>query len=400
MKEKKYYKQIGRSLVAIMAMMAVQTAQANDGVYFVSGNHLVPLQETNISIQKEVLTISLCDDGYASVDVQYEMLNNGPEKTITMGFEASTPYNDEAKINKNGVHPYIKDFSATMNGQTLPFRNGIAKVDEEGETDFTPLDMKKWREPRSTDPEGERGEALELYNPTTKEYTHFSYVYYFTAKFKQGVNTIHHTYRYQMSYGVSRAFEVPYWLTPAMRWANHKIDDFTLRVRADHATKHFLIDATCFDNKGFKVVDGKGKVRTLPKKEYRNELVEVVLRNGTIEWHGKNFTTTDDMSIRSADELFEPPLDTSMYYDSGPHYFPFFTFSESFLSNFGLNENDTIMIKRINRNLPYAHRGYVFKDAKLKEMFESQWWYMPEPQWVPKQEDFHPYEWKLINENK
>lgn len=32
---------------------------------------------------------------------------------------------------------------------------------------------------------------------------------------------IYHTYRYRISYSIGHTFEVPYWLTPAKRWANH-----------------------------------------------------------------------------------------------------------------------------------------------------------------------------------
>lgn len=52
-------------LVAVVMMMTL-TVGANDGVFFVNGNHLVPVQETDIALTKEVLTISLCDDGYGN----------------------------------------------------------------------------------------------------------------------------------------------------------------------------------------------------------------------------------------------------------------------------------------------------------------------------------------------
>ena len=91
--------------LAIVLLMAL-TARANDGVLYVNGNHLVPVQETDIALTKEVLTISLCDDGYAQVDVQYVLTNRGQEKTVTMGFEASAPYNDEAPFSPQGIHPY------------------------------------------------------------------------------------------------------------------------------------------------------------------------------------------------------------------------------------------------------------------------------------------------------
>ncbi|MBQ1649694.1 MAG: YARHG domain-containing protein, partial [Prevotella sp.] len=52
------------------------------------------------------------------------------------------------------------------------------------------------------------------------------------------------------------------------------------------------------------------------------------------------------------------------------------------------------------RNLPYANRGYVFKDKKLQKYFSSLWWYMPDPQWQASTADFTPREWQMINEGK
>ena len=53
--------------------------------------------------------------------------------------------------------------------------------------------------------------------------------------------------------------------------------------------------------------------------------------------------------------------------------------------------------KRILRNLPYAHRGYVFKSKELQKYFRQLWWYMPDPQWQPSTDDFKANEMKLIN---
>ena len=64
-------------LVVAVALLLTLMARANDGVFYVNGNHLVPVQETDIALSKEVLTISLCDDGYATVDVQYVLVNRG-----------------------------------------------------------------------------------------------------------------------------------------------------------------------------------------------------------------------------------------------------------------------------------------------------------------------------------
>lgn len=56
--------------------------------------------------------------------------------------------------------------------------------------------------------------------------------------------------------------------------------------------------------------------------------------------------------------------------------------------------------RRILRNLPYASRGYVFKDRHLNDLFSSQWWYMPDAEWTPSTEDFTKTEIQLIEENK
>ena len=35
--------------------------------------------------------------------------------------------------------------------------------------------------------------------------------------------------------------------------------------------------------------------------------------------------------------------------------------------------------KKILRNLPFAYRGYVFKDKMLQQFYDSTDWYMPDP---------------------
>ena len=74
-------------ILAMLCMAVSLPAAANDGIYYTKGNQLVPLQETDISVRCEVLTISLMDNGMARVDVQYEFWNPGGAKRLTMGFE-------------------------------------------------------------------------------------------------------------------------------------------------------------------------------------------------------------------------------------------------------------------------------------------------------------------------
>ena len=268
-------------MTVMVVWLLVLAARANDGVYYVNGNQLVPLVETDIAITKEVLTISLCDDGFARVDVQYVLMNRGKAKTVEMGFEAQGPYNDGTRMNPKGTHPHIFDFTATMNGERLTYRNGIIKG---GGEEFQALDLNIWKRT-----EDEAGDSDVLKNVNTGETTNFSYAYYFTANFKEGQNIVHHTYRYRMSFGVGRTFECPYWLTPATRWANGQIDDFTLRIKAENTAKHFAITPEeLFNGAQFVVTEGKGKVRHNRFGDYVS-CIEVALRNGTVEWHKKNF---------------------------------------------------------------------------------------------------------------
>ena len=361
----------------ILLLAICLTAAANDGVYYVNGSQLTPISETDISCAKEVLSIDICDDGFARVDVQYVFMNNGAEKTIDMGFEASAPYNDDSEFNPNGGHPHIFDFTVNLNGKTLSYTNSIVRMDSNFET----LDPKKWKVDTEAD-------GFQLVNTSTKESVEYAYAYVFKAHFNPGKNTIHHTYRYRMSHGVGRTFEVPYWLLPAKRWANHQIDDFTLRISTP-TWKQFLIEDNVFEGAQFRIVAGKGKIRHAPYKDIESH-TEIALKNGTVEWHKTNFDPKDNFTINSSDIycMFTDNYHLGDYYDRSDTYVPTW------------NPEDTAQEKRILRNLPYANRGYVFKDKGLREYFSNIWWYMPDPSWKQDTSDFTKKEWELVNQGK
>jgi len=375
----------------IFTALTSLAAYANDGVFFVNGNHLVPIQETEIALTKEVLTISLCDDGYAKVDVQYELTNRGKAKTVTMGFEANAPYNDDVAFNRQGIHPYIQDFTVEMNGKPLTYMNAVVKSEFHTECDFVPLNLEKWKsygEVKMPDGEDLPHNAL-LYDAELDSLIDFSYAYYFIARFQPGVNTVHHTYRYRMSYGVGRTFEVPYWLLPAMRWANRQIDDFTLRIQTPGTAKNFFVPDSIFSASTFVVTKGTGKIRKA--KQYDEVCTEFSLRDGIVEWHTTAFRPKDNMTIQSAERLHYDNFKLGTFYDRSEGYLP---------GSFILEAQKDKTTRRILRNLPYAHRGYVFKDKKLQKYFNQFWWYMPDPSWQKSTDDFTPREWKLINQGE
>lgn len=381
-----------RIILFVFAALAMTlTAWGNDGVFYVNGNQLVPIQETDIALTKEVLTISLGDDGYAKVDVQYVLTNNGKENTVTMGFEADAPYNDEVAFSKQGIHPYISDFTVEMNGERLTYLNAVVQAGHDKDCDFQPLNLQQWKS--YDEVKMRNGEELPnnslLYDSARDSLTSFAYAYYFVARFKPGQNTIHHTYRYRMSHGVGYTFEVPYWLMPAMRWANRQIDDFTLRIKATNTAKHFFVEGSLFAQSEFAVTEGTGKMKKT--KNWDNLYVEVALRNGTVEWHAQNFKPKANMNITSAESLYYDGFVLGTFYDRSDNYLP---------GSYLIEPDKSEAHRRILKNLPYASRGYVFKDKKLQKYFSRFWWYMPDPSWQPSTDDFTPREWKLINQGE
>ena len=380
-----------RFSIIVFLFAGMTAAWANDGVFFVNGNHLVPVQETDIELNREVLTISLCDDGYAMVDVQYVLTNRGKDKTVTMGFEAVAPYNDDVPFSPQGIHPYINDFTVVMNGQKLAYMNAVVPSKYNVDCDFQPLNLQQWKsygEVKMRDGEDLPDNSM-LYDASQDSLVGFAYAYYFIARFYPGKNTIHHTYRYRLSYGVGRTFEVPYSLMPAMRWANRQIDDFTLRIKATNTAKHFFVEDSLFAQEQFVVKEGLGKIR---KTKWYNELfTEIALRNGTVEWHALNYKPKGNMNIQSAERLHYDDFKLGTFYDRSDNYLP---------GSFMIDPKKSRERQRILSNLPYASRGYVFKDKKLKKYFSQFWWYMPDPQWQPDTSDFTAREWKLINEGE
>lgn len=246
-----------KRFATLLFLLSCLLAKANDGVYYTSGSFLIPVQETNIAVSKEVLTITIGEDGYAEVDVQYEFDNPKRAKTVLMAFEALAPYNAQATFNRQGIHPFIKDFTVTMNGKALTHRNAVVArkynpETEKFESDLNPLDLSEWLGYGEGLPDDQRYEDDAIYlknNPDSA--TSFAYAYYFDAPFRKGRNTVHHTYKYKMNEQVGEDFCVPYWLTPATRWANHQIDDFTLRI-IDERGNGFCMEDEIFEAASFK----------------------------------------------------------------------------------------------------------------------------------------------------
>lgn len=346
------------------------SGMANDGLFYTSGNQLVPLNESQISVSKEVLTIRLNANGTATVDVQYDFLNpEKEERCVTVGFVADAPQNFTGQQLQETEHPFIKDFTVEMNDTALSFRHATVANDSTfvNKLELKPLDLSLYEEDES-------GSGNYLTLQDTHLGTSISYVYYFQATFKPGLNHVHHRYTYTMAQNIYTHYQLDYKLSPALRWANHQIDDFTLRIESDGSPLHFFLnaasmkgaDAPAIVNAAGKKGYGKHQMRDIRSSEYdkqAQQMLEFFLRDAFVEIHAKDFKPEEELHLSAADcsesgIVCKPdPCKTSLIAAE----------SETPLSP---------LDKLAAKHYLEALQGKTFKNKKLQKYFDSRWWYL------------------------
>ena len=84
---------------------------ANDGAFYMNGNHLIPVNETQVELSKEILTIKR-EGRNILIDVDYTFYNPGKAKKVLMGFEAPMPRGAADFIYDRWImtrnHPYLE----------------------------------------------------------------------------------------------------------------------------------------------------------------------------------------------------------------------------------------------------------------------------------------------------
>jgi len=240
----------------LLFILITITLYSNDGAYTLSGNQLVPINESNISVKKEILTITRLDKGILDVKVEYTFFNPNKEKTIVVGFEAAEPEGDVETEPINGGHPYMKSFSVVMNGKKLDFK---------------------------------------INDNVKKE--NIAYVYYFNAPFKRGVNKVIHHYTFEHSSGAGLAYEFDYVLSAASRWAGEVIEDFTLII--DNGDKsEFQIVKSFFKNANEWKVDGL-MVDCFSDFYNKKPALQFYIRKSPIVFKKKNFKIEGELYLIS-----------------------------------------------------------------------------------------------------
>ena len=329
-------------------------ALANDGAFYVSGNTLMPLQETEISLRKEVLKFYVRDFRWMDVSVDFEFYNPGPEKTLLVGFV--TPPADGDVSDKDQAHPQIKDFVVMVNGSRLAYQMKRMK-----DTSFSADKLKI----EGTD-----------------------FVYYFKVNFKRGANKIRHTYRFRGGESVELQRDFDYQITTGKRWANKQIDDFELQLYLDNGI--FAIPATFREDKKLAAwrIAGDGTIDDTPRSWFGEESPQVRmvhLNSGYIALNVKNFQPDFDIMLGEynwgADWVkiwceFGQECTEQASLEKIVRYFtlePYAGVEDADLA--GLSDKELKYV----RNYFYAVRGYAFKDAETKNFYSQFFWYKPNP---------------------
>ena len=361
-----------KTLILLVMVLSFIGAKANDGVYYTSGNHLIPITETETSVKKEVLDIRRRDHKI-HVHVYYEFFNPGNEKTLLVGFEAMPPGGawdiTEEEYKKLTDHPYMHDFTVYINGERLDYQVSHVESAENGYYHNGKFDeLSKQRE-------------LELGREADfSEYIPYLFVYHFNATFKKGLNIVEHTYVFDESTYVGAEYDFDYVLTAANRWANNQIDDFTLNVDMGEL-ESFAIRPTFFKNANEWTIKGVG--RKSDGGEFYNNNPMFHMQRGGVSFQKKNFHPEGELEIYKLVPglamLWGDGANSSDVMDAVKRQYAqwnVWVFEEG--SDVALTKEE----KRIMKNLPFAYRGHVFKDKGLKAFFESTDWYIPNPDYI------------------
>ena len=377
-------------IIIIFCCLSTLFATANDGVFYAEGNQLIPITETDISVRKEVLTINRVDK-HLEVTVYYEFFNPVGEKELLVGFEAMSAYNGHDPMATFPAHPHIRNFKVVMNGEPLHYEIAHVTGMNEESTNYARLPYVKNGQIQSWT----RKQCEESISNDDYMEMPFDYVYHFKAKFRPGINTIQHTYDFDLSSSVEEIFSFPYVLTAANRWANHQINDFTLNINLGNR-ESFHVFPTFFETADEWKIVGKGNVTIDTVWGAFDGMRTPVfhIQEGGISFHKANFHPEGELNISQRrdwtlsvwewselDIVDTEDLDAAaVLYSLKEQYFPTQLPSECkkeyrYYTIFSSKQ------RRILKNLPFAYRGYIFKDKALQDYFKSTNWYTPNPEY-------------------
>lgn len=365
-------------LLLIFSFSAV-FCRANDGAFRVNGNQLIPMYETDVSVQKEILTIHRIGKMQAQITVYYEFFNPKQDKTMEVGFEAFSPSGDVDRTPDKSGQPYISRFTVNLNGAAVPWQVTLVK------------DKSYYREGKY------KAISLAEANKEADEEgpADFFYVYHFRALFHKGVNILQHTYIVDLSSSVEEIYSLQYVLTAAKRWANRQIDDFTLQIdMGDY--QDLSISESFFQHASEWTMTGPGRqierdAQYGDGKEPR--VSQFFVHKGMLVFKKANFKPAGELYLNAVNAYYYYSKSTGKHQGDGPFKFDYSIDELPFSVEAGFpGEAVDELSKKILRNLPFARRGYVFKSPEIQAYYTRQPWYIPDPSYTPVESALTPQE--------
>jgi hypothetical protein len=339
-------------LLFIAALLAAGVARANDGVFYASGNTLVPLEETQVELRRERLKFFVRDHEYLNVEIDFEFSNPGAARRLLVGFVTPPAAGDVPE--EATKHPFITDFAAIVNDRKIPYK--VARMNDT------------------------------FFRRSDEELDGNDFVYYFPVTFQNGLNRIRHTYRFRGDSGVELQRGFSYQITTGRRWANKQIDDFELQIHLDHGI--FAVPAS-FQADGSPAdwqIVGDGVIEEQTRRWFSEDAPRVRmvhLNSGFLQFREKNFRPDRDIFFGEynwaagwtsiwcdfAQQCIEPESleKIARFFNLNPSA----DHEESDFAELGAREFKYL------RNYFYAVRGLAFKDERLRKFYSQFFWYKP-----------------------
>ena len=337
-----------KKLIFLILTLLCFAVFSNDWEFGSEGEHLIPLEISDVSIKSEKIVMKLTEKG---MEINVRFVFNSPVNEVKkIGF-ITPPDQQQGEL-------FMTDFKTMVNGQEV-----ISKVENFDKSPFAVNAALK-----------KAAEEME----ESAEHDVTGYVYYFDAPFKKGDNVVEHSYIYSGSGGIDGR-DYAYVITTISKWKNKRVDDFELVIDMGK-NSFFMLPYTFWKNN--KKIDwevfGEGRIESGNYLLYTSEATDtffVKIKNGYVRYKTKNFSPDFDIEILDIDfftgRLYMLPQSNgkNLYKDDLTYLY-------------GRIYNQDIYIRndeelRILRNYPYAAAGYDFSDPELKKYFSQFFWYIP-----------------------
>lgn len=330
-------------------MAGVGWLSGNDALYYDNGGNIQPRETSSISMDKEILHFERKGET-AQVTVYFEFNNRGEEAvTHLVGFQIQPPFYDAVRLNEPHIENYVRDFMVMHEENILPYQLMFAK-DEDG--DLSP--------------------ATGILEDELAQI----YVFLFEMTFQPGINRVHHSYEIDASLDVLTRWIHEYVLTSGSKWADNRIQDFTLIIDPED-NSYFEVSNIFGEDAEWNVV-GIGKVFEKDDETMRR----VRLLSGQLVIQARDFSPQENLFFQSVGyygfihpnghEIIgtpSPPLPETY------HDLRYYIIDEERVAAGGYTPEEVAFAKKYI----YAMHGYPFEDPRVARYFRHFEWYLPNP---------------------